>query len=218
MADPYRGGLPIASNEYHFLTRWLVQGDAVEVSAIIADATSLPRWWPAVYLEVAQLEPGDEKGLGKVVSLYTKGWLPYTLRWQFRVTESDPPHGFTLEAWGDFIGRGIWAFRQAGEWVEVTYDWKIRADKPLLRRLSWLLKPVFSLNHHWAMATGERSLRLELERRHAPTVQEWAAVPAPPGPTTSSPLPLLIVAALAIYLGAKAIAGRRGSRERLPAG
>jgi hypothetical protein len=46
------------------------------------------------------------------------------------------------------------------------------------------MKRIFSANHRWAMARGERSLQLELARRHAandPTVQ--AAIPAPPGPT-----------------------------------
>jgi hypothetical protein len=50
----------------------------------------------------------------KLVDLYTKGWLPYTLRWQFRVTESRSPYGFTIEALGDFVGRGIWTFAQDG--------------------------------------------------------------------------------------------------------
>ena len=47
----------------------------------------------------------------------------------------------------------------------MTYDWKIRADKPLLRYLSFLLKPIFSANHRWAMAQGEKALRAELACR-----------------------------------------------------
>jgi hypothetical protein len=64
----------------------------------------------------------------------------------------------------------------------VTYDWLLRADKPLLRRLSWLLKPIFAANHRWAMARGEESLKLELARRRAETPEERARVPAPAGP------------------------------------
>ena len=77
----------MAKNEYHFITRWQVEGDVREVSDILEDVPSLARWWPSVYLDVDILEPGDERGVGKVVGLYTKGWLPYKLRWQFRVTE-----------------------------------------------------------------------------------------------------------------------------------
>jgi hypothetical protein len=76
----------------------------------------------------------------------------------------------------------VWTFVQDGANVDVTYDWRIRARKPLLRSLSWLLKPVFAANHRWAMARGEESLVLELRRRHARTDSERAAIPAPPGP------------------------------------
>jgi hypothetical protein len=193
----------MATNDYHFVTRWRVKATLEEVARIIADGPGLPRWWPAVYLDVQELEPGDERGLGRVIGLYTKGWLPYRLRWQFRVVEITA-RGFTLEAWGDFVGRGIWTFEQDGEWVVITYDWKIRADKAVLRRFSFIMKPIFSANHHWAMAKGEESLKLELARRRATTPAELARIPPPPAPTTSSSLPVVLmvagVAALAYAL------------------
>jgi len=72
---------------------------------------------------------------------------------------------FSIEAWGDFQRRGTWTFEQDGPFVNITYDWRIRAEKPLLRYLSFLFKPVFSANHHWAMERGEESLKAELVRR-----------------------------------------------------
>jgi len=156
----------MSSNDYHFVTRWRVGGTIKEVADVLKSAEDLPRWWPSVYLDVQELEAGDEDGIGKVVALHTRGWLPYTLRWQFRVVESRYPHGYALEASGDFNGRGVWSFEQEEEWVNVIYDWRIRADKPLLKAFSFLLKPVFAANHRWAMAKGEESLRLELERLH----------------------------------------------------
>src|SRR5579859_3669725 len=97
----------LATNEYHFITHWRVPGTLAEVGEILGDAPDLARWWPSVYLQVDQLAAGDARGLGKVVDLYTKGWLPYTLRWQFQVTELYDD-GFRLDATGDFVGRGIW--------------------------------------------------------------------------------------------------------------
>jgi len=181
----------LATNDYHFITHWRVQGTVKEVAEVIGNATDLVRWWPSVYLDVQVLEPGDERGLGRVVSLYTKGWLPYTLRWSFRVTEVRDT-GFTLIAWGDFEGRGIWTFEQDGAWVNITYDWKIAAEKPLLRYFSFIMKPIFSANHQWAMRKGEESLKLELARRHASTPEEAALVPAPPQPTLKASLPLAL--------------------------
>jgi hypothetical protein len=170
-------------NDYHFITRWRVEGTVEEVSDVLDNVRDLPRWWPSVYLDVEVLEPGDERGIGKLVSLYTKGWLPYTLRWRFRVTDSRYPEGSTIQALGDFEGRGIWTFEQDGPFVNITYDWKIRATKPLLSALSFLLKPIFAANHRWAMARGEESLKLELARRHASTPEEAARIPPPPAPT-----------------------------------
>ena len=79
-----RAGCPLAlavmaSNEYHFVTDWHVEGTVEEVSAIVSDSASLPRWWPSVYLAISVLEPGREDGTQKVVRLQTRGWLPYTL-------------------------------------------------------------------------------------------------------------------------------------------
>jgi len=173
----------MSAHDYSFLTHWRVGGTRDEVYDVLSDAAGLARWWPSVYLEVRVLEPGDADGVGREVELFTKGWLPYTLRWRFRIVEAERPAGFALVAQGDFDGSGRWSLRQDGPYVNVSYDWRIRAEKPLLRRLSIVLKPLFAANHRWAMARGERSLQLELRRRRAVTAHEREIVPDPPGPT-----------------------------------
>lgn len=164
--------------DYQFLTTWVVKASCDEVYRILEDVDALADWWPAVYLDVKVREKGQPGGIGKIVELYTKGWLPYTLRWVFRVTSTDYPHGFALRANGDFVGEGVWNFRQEDDNCVITYDWCISAEKPLLRRLTWLLRSLFAANHHWAMRQGLISLELELRRRRGEQ-----AVPAPPGPT-----------------------------------
>ena len=67
----------MASNEYHFVTTWRIAATPEEISAVLGDAPALARWWPSVYLRVSELEPGDASGVGKVVSLWTKGFLPH---------------------------------------------------------------------------------------------------------------------------------------------
>jgi hypothetical protein len=176
----------MAASDYHFVTRWRLEATIEEVSAILSHAEDLPRWWPSVYLDVEVLDPGDPRSsVGKLTVLLTKGWLPYTLRWQFRVTESRKPHGFTLAASGDFEGTGVWTLTQDGPIADITYDWRIRARKPLLRYFSFLMKPLFAANHRWAMRRGEESLRLELQRRRASSDAQRARVASPPGPTFS---------------------------------
>lgn len=170
-----------SSAQYHFVTHWRIPNALPEtVYDIISQSDQLPRWWPSVYLDVATLEKGGAGGLGKLVALYTKGWLPYTLQWQFRVSEVQRPKRLAITALGDFVGTGVWtivADPMGSNDCLVTYDWQIEARKPLLRSLSWLFKPIFAANHRWAMARGEESLRLEILRRQGQTV-------APPPPPT----------------------------------
>ncbi|MBO1269688.1 SRPBCC family protein [Arthrobacter cavernae] len=170
-----------SSTDYEFVTVWRVAGTLEEVRDVLGDAASLGRWWPSVYLNVTTLNPGNPDGTGKVVDLFTKGWLPYTLRWKLTVTEPITTHGFALTAAGDLNGTGRWTFEKDGPEVVIRYDWIVSTAKPLLRRLSWLLKPAFSANHHWAMARGQESLALELRRRRAGT--DPGRIPKPPGPT-----------------------------------
>ncbi len=191
-----------SANDYHFMTYWRVRGTLAEVTAVIGDATQLTRWWPAVYLDVKELKPGDANGIGREIRLYTKGFLPYTLRWDFRVTEVESQQHIKLEAKGDFVGYGIWTFEPDGEWVNIQYEWHIQAEKPLLRDLSFLLKPIFSANHRWAMQKGLESLELELRRCQATTPEERARIPQPPAATTTSILPwLLATGAMVLVLG-----------------
>jgi hypothetical protein len=171
------------SHQYRFVTRWRVEGTPEEVYRLIDDTAEFVRWWPAVWLKVEVLAPGDREGVGKVVRVLSKGWLPYLLRWTARTVEKDFPHRLVLHASGDFEGEGCWSFKADGPQVDVEYLWVIEANKLLLRYLSFLLRPLFAANHDWAMARGEESLRLELARRHARNGEELARVAAPPPPT-----------------------------------
>jgi hypothetical protein len=172
----------LVSNEYHFITRWRVQATPDEVADVLRDALELPRWWPSVYLDVRVIDDGEPGGAGRVVDLWTKGWLPYTLRWRFTTIRNDGAGGITLRADGDFVGGGTWTFVRDDDHVNAFYDWRIRAEKPLLRRLTWLMRPAFSANHRWAMRKGEESMRIELARRRLPAADASQAG-TPPGPT-----------------------------------
>jgi hypothetical protein len=169
-------------SRYHIVTTWRFDASVEEVGAILADVERLAQWWPSVYLAVREIAHGDPTGVGKEVELHTKGWLPYTLRWTFRVTEVEQGR-VVLTPTGDFLGQGEWTFLQDGPTAVVRYDWDVEARKPVLRMLTWLLRPIFTANHNWAMRKGEKSLRLELARRAATTEEERSRVPPAPGPS-----------------------------------
>ena len=204
----------MSAPQYSFRTEWRLLGTMQEVAEILDDPVELPRWWPSVYLDVEQIAAGDERGVGRRARLHTRGWLPYTLNWELTVTESRAPRGFSIEATGDLAGEGRWTFEESGAWTVVSYDWRVRAEKPLLRVLSPLLRPVLAANHRWAMRRGEESLALELLRRRARQASERARVPPPPGPARGSGALLLAVGAMAAIAGAAATRGLSRRRRR----
>ena len=157
------------ANDYQFVTRWRLPGSVEEVTSLLDDTETLIRIWPSLYTRATIVEPGDERGVGKVMHVETRGHLPYTLRWSFRVTESRAPYGYSIEAWGDMVGRGVWTFEPDGDTTRVTYDWRVRTEKLLLKLLSPVLKPLFKSNHDRVMADGQAALHAELERRRATT-------------------------------------------------
>lgn len=173
---------PRIANSYFFVSHWRVKGRIEEVFGVLKQAERLPLWWPSVYLGVEENERGERDGTGRTLTLSTKGWLPYTLSWQLRVTGVTAPERLSISASGDLEGKGTWMLAQDGEFVNISYEWEVVANKPLLKLFSPLLKPVFALNHRWAMARGETSLKLELQRMHAKSYEAALQVPPPPGP------------------------------------
>lgn len=156
------------AHEFGIVTPWRLQATAEEVAAVLTDAAALPHWWGQVYLSVAVVAPGDAAGIGRKVSVLSKGWLPYRIRWTAELVAADLPLHWTIRATGDLNGAGVWTLAEAGGWTEALYDWRVSADRPLFRLLAPILAPVFAWNHRWAMARGEEGLRRELIRRRKP--------------------------------------------------
>jgi hypothetical protein len=185
-------------NDYHLRSNWRVLGTVPEVYELIARAEELPVWWPAAFLETLVLEPGAEDGLGRVVRLQSRGWLPLNFNWHLRVDDVEPPNRIGFHLWGDLEGRGLWQLAQDGDWTNVSFDWRVRVRKPVVRYLSYVNRRVLEWDYRWAMARGEESLHLELKRRHAgPELR----VQLPPPPQRASSAPLLAAVGIAGLVG-----------------
>ena len=154
----------MAFDEFSLTTHWRVEGSVEDIYNVISNPRDFVRWWPSVYLAVREIESGDADGVGRTISLHTRGKLPYTLQWEARTTELNKPNRIAIEAQGDLQGRGVWTFAQDGGMVDITFDWRVSITKPWMRYLSPLLKPMFAANHRWAMRKGEESLKRELSR------------------------------------------------------
>jgi hypothetical protein len=157
-----------SANEYHLVTTWRLRAAPEDLCAVFLDPSGLARWWRAAFLDVTPLRSGDASGVGRAARLHTKGWLPYTLVLEAEVTACEPGRAFVVRTRGDFVGVCVATLSaRAGGGARVRFDWRLRAEKPLLRRWSWLLRPLFAWNHGWVMRQGRRGLLTELARRDA---------------------------------------------------
>jgi hypothetical protein len=150
--------VPGSSNAYRMCSTWEVSATREELCAIFEAPETLEQWWGRAFLRSAQ-PAGSER-----VELHTRGWLPYTLRLDAEVTCEDLPRRFVVDTSGDLVGRCVCWLEELDGRVRVHFDWVVRAEKPIVRNLSWLLKPLFVSNHRWVMSQGRRGLEDELAR------------------------------------------------------
>ena len=136
------------ASEYVFIDEWDVDAPQEEVFTALADASTYPDWWKPVYLEVETDGPPEK---GRTSDQHFKGRLPYTLRTRSEIVRYEPPSEFAVEVVGDLTGKGVWTLAPHDGGVHVRFDWRVIADRPLLRYLTPVLRPVFRWNHNWSI-------------------------------------------------------------------
>jgi len=141
--------------EYVFIDERDVDAPIEAVFNALADARTYPIWWKPVYLQV---EADGPPNVGCVSRHYFKGRLPYHLRTTSEIVRMAPPREFEVKVLGDLSGRGVWTLTPAAHDVHVRFDWRVNADRPLLRILTPVLRPLFRWNHNWAIKRAMEGL------------------------------------------------------------
>jgi uncharacterized protein YndB with AHSA1/START domain len=159
------------ANAYRFIERWTIPDFSPrDVYEVISDARLLPEWWRGVYLAV---EPFDGKWesprVGGRVRAVARGFLPYRLHFVLESTVLEPGKMVEVRIRGDLDGTWRAVLSPDGRGTRVDIEEQVFAEKPLLRMLSPLLKPVFAWNHYWTTPRGEAGLRAYLGKRLAAT-------------------------------------------------
>jgi uncharacterized protein YndB with AHSA1/START domain len=161
----------LPSREYVFVDEWDVAAPRESVFAALADARSYPTWWKPVYLDV---ESEGEPQVGRESRQHFKGRLPYHLRTRSRITRLEPPSVIAADVDGDLRGTGLWTLTEnADGGTHVRFDWRVYADRLLLRLLTPVLRPALRWNHAWAIARAREGL------------EPYARAAAAPVPTTA---------------------------------
>jgi uncharacterized protein YndB with AHSA1/START domain len=136
------------ANEYVFVDEWDVDAPQDAVWDALADARTYPDWWTPVYIEVS----GDcEPAVGCETRHHFKGRLPYTLKTTSKIVAADRPNTFETKVDGDLAGSGRWTLTPRDGRTHVRFDWIVFADRPLLRYLTPVMRPIFRWNHNWSI-------------------------------------------------------------------
>jgi uncharacterized protein YndB with AHSA1/START domain len=140
---------------YLFVDEWDVDAPPEAVFDALADARTYPEWWRPVYLEVQADGP---PAVGRVSRQRFKGRLPYRLQTTSTIVALDRPRRIEADVVGDLSGKGVWTLTPREGGTHVRFDWQVDADRPLLRYLTPVLRPLFRWNHRWAIARAVEGL------------------------------------------------------------
>jgi uncharacterized protein YndB with AHSA1/START domain/quercetin dioxygenase-like cupin family protein len=145
-----------ARRPYEFVDEWDVDAPPEAVFDVLSDARTYPRWWRGVYIDV---KADGEPAVGNVTHQHFKGRLPYHLRTHTKTVRLERPHLIEGETGGDLRGRGIWTLEPLDDGAtRVRFDWRVHADRRLLRALTPVLRPALRWNHNWAIARAIEGL------------------------------------------------------------
>jgi hypothetical protein len=149
----------MASNVYHFEDHWHVPYPCEIVWDLLSRSSDYPLWWGDVYLSATPLNGDAEPRIGSRVAVVAKGKLPYKLRFTIETTKLQRPALIEFAATGDFrTDASRWILRPNGSGTDVTLDWNPIVEKPIIKLLSPLLKPLFRWNHDWTMKIGQQRI------------------------------------------------------------
>lgn len=152
-----------AMKSYEFVSVWRVAATMDRTWSAINDYKSWPRWWPGV-LDVVELEPGDDDGIGAVHRSVWKSKLPYRLEFDTRVVKIETHRLIEVEAFGELQGSGLWQFFATEGEVKIQYDWSVRTSKRWMNLIAPVARPFFEWNHDVIMGWGENGLKEYLPR------------------------------------------------------
>ena len=147
------------ANVYHFEDHWYVPFPIEKVWEVLSRPEEYPTWWRGVYLSAEPLDGDMVAKIGKRVAVVAKGWLPYKLRFTIETLTSEKPRLIEFKTTGDFVtDTSRWVLKPEGTGTAVTLEWNPRVEKPVVKLLTPLLKPLFRWNHDWTMKRGQRQI------------------------------------------------------------
>lgn len=145
--------------DYVLVSRWTVATSRDRLWDVVDEllASGDPfTWWPAVHVS-------DYDGAS--AKIRASSVFGYALTFTLSDLEAHRPDSLTFRASGDLRGSGVVSFVEAGDDAcLIDIDWRVATEPGWMRRMVWLLRPVFVAGHRIAMRQGQRHFAAWVER------------------------------------------------------
>jgi hypothetical protein len=158
--SPTDPGSDTAGSHYSFSSRWHIAASQQRVWQAFEEL--LPSENPFVFWPGMQ----SERLGGPDIHVTAGSPMGYTLRFRVHDVDSMPMDQVTLRADGDLVGQATMRLAAVDD-LNSTIDvqWHVDVTQPWMRRMRFVLRPVFVLAHDVVMRAGERGLNAWLREQ-----------------------------------------------------
>lgn len=143
-------------NDYRFRNLWAVRATTSRVFDALVDLASYPAWWP----DIRAVNRVDDD----TAEVVCRSSLPYVLTFRLHRVEEDEAQGrMRVDMTGDLEGyvQGVVA-EHSTKGALLAISQRVVVNKPLLRALAPVARPLFEANHALMMWRGQRGFRAYL--------------------------------------------------------
>ncbi len=158
--SPTDPGSDTAGSQYSFSSRWHL--DASQERVWQAFEELLPSEDPFVFWPAMR----SERRGGTDIHVTAGSPVGYSLQFRLYDVDPTPMEWVTLRADGDLLGRATMRLRAVDDNSStIDVSWHVDVMQPWMRRMRFVLRPVFVLAHDAVMRAGERGLNAWLRKQ-----------------------------------------------------
>jgi len=154
----------MSENDYSFITHWEIAAPLHDVWNSIYESADWPSWWKGVQ-QVTIIQENDSNGINGIRAYTWKSFLPYSLSFEMKLVEKIDEKLLRGVAFGELEGEGTWHFARENGITKVQYNWNVKTNKAWMNYFSFILKPLFKLNHNVVMKWGAHGLAKKLNAK-----------------------------------------------------
>lgn len=151
MGGDASGGGALNLNFYSFRSTWTVDLPPESAYSLLREIGEYYKWWP----EIKEMRQIDERR----IDIRARALLPYDLWFVGEPNEYPEECALELKMTGDLEGFSRFTIEADGSGSRLLFEEQVEANKPLLRRLALIARPLFVANHWLMMRRGQAGLR-----------------------------------------------------------